>query len=662
MQRFFTRFLLLTIFFLLQSGCATEGTNSIVDVDVTFNDTDAVDDAVTAHDDDVIADEDDLRDEDVVVIDEVPDEDAEGCLHECDENFIVACVGYNLVQQCETYQNGTCSRIITSECPTGSGCVLGACKTTLCSDECIPGEVDDTGRECKYYNITDDSWRNHDADNSLHDRARQYLWWTNNKSAFQGYLTNFYYKDPPDYTIPDHVAGIGDTAIWTGTYLGSEAMRYMTTGAYAAEKHMESLIHRMHRLFKISGVSAILSRFAIKTDVANSLTYSFEQDCDDPMRWHCNVPYEGEQWNYNGHISRDQYQGFIFGYSLAYSALAHREDLREIMRNDIVELIDELMKIREINIEIRIDNIPIDHPKVQLGLSLLIPQEMTAGGTQPIINYCRTEGPDCENSMKGMLEFIPDLSELLKQIDVLSWVPQGIPRAGSAIMLMSLFNVAIDMTRNVPGFEEKHNEIMTFYYSGLSRYGNSQSWKNMAEQWFFTNACYDKYYGINIAIEPMYNLMRLEQNEDLYNFMFAHVLEGKIWEEVKTHKNSFFTYIYLSGKKQSVPDVLSMANEQLVQFMSPPKYRRAVDLRSDADYIPFQNDCPTLVKESNAVDVKYRAMDDFIWQRKPFVGIEGEHKGLAYAGTDFVTAYWMARYHGFLNEDSSGSCLRWKAP
>jgi hypothetical protein len=592
----------------------------------------------------------------------LPDEDiCQTVEDECDiATFIDRCAGYNRVLVCESTPCG--NKITEHICDEGSGCVKGVCVADQCTDECIPGETDNFGNVCGYYDIKTGSWREHDADNALHDRARQYLWWTDTKAAFQGYLTNFYYKDPPDYNTPDFVAGVGDTAIWTGTYLGSEALRYMTTGDYSAEKHMESLIIRMHRLFKISGVPAILSRFAIKTAVADSLTYSFEQDCNDTSSWHCNVPYEGELWNYSGHISRDQYQGFVFGFSLAYSALPHREDLRAIIRNDIIELADELMKLRQINLEVRIDNIPVDHPKVELGLSVLIPQEMAGGGTQPIINYCHAEGPNCANTMQGMLEFIPDISELLKQINVLSWVPQGIPRADSAIMVMALFNIAIDMTRNVPGFEEKYNELMTFYYAGTSRYGNAQSWKDMAQQWFFTNACWDKYYGINIAMEPMYNLMRLEQNADLSNFILANVLEGKIWEKVKTHKNSFFAYIYLSGKKQTITDVVTTANAQLSQFMPPPKYRHAVDLSADPAYLPFQSDCANYVNESNPVDVQYRAMDDFIWQRQPFTGIQGEYKGVAYAGTDFVTAYWMARYHGFLEEDTSGTCLRWKTP
>ncbi len=652
--------LFVTSFLFLSVSCSSgeekeyPDNTGVSDNDATFDDDAAVDGDSAVDDDDAISDDDMVFEDDV----EQQDEDTFECLHECNPAIPSFCIAFNALRRCETYGDG-CTRFVNEQCQTGSGCVRGACEVGRCSDECMPGEENNDGQQCGYYDITTDSWTEHDAEHSLHDRARQYLWWTDNKSMFQGYLTNFYYKDPPDYTVPDHVAGIGDTCIWTGTYLGSEALRYMTTGDPSAERHMETLIRRMHRLFKVSGTTAILSRFAIKSSVAQSLDYSFEQDCSETEKWHCGVPYEGEQWDYNGHISRDQYQGFWFGYSLAYDALPHREDLRSIIRNDIVELADELMKVRRISIEVRVDNLPVDHAPVDLGLSVLIPQEM-AQGKYPIINYCHSEGPDCENYMRGMLEFIPDISELIKQINVLSWVPQGVPRAGSAIMMLAFFNIAMDVTAGVPGFEEKFKEISEFYYSGTSRYGNAYDWKDMAKGWFYNNKCYEKYYGINIAMEPMYNLMRLEKNEQLRTEILNDVLEAKMWDTVKGHKNSFFAYIYLSGKRQTIADVATMANTQLAQFMPPPKYLKGVDLRDDPEYTPFMDGCTNLVRESNAVDVGKRVMDDFIWQRRPYVGYHPEVKGVAYAGTDFVTAYWMARYHHILDENTSGICLRWK--
>ena len=285
-------------------------------------------------------------------LDSVDDDLQEICKHECSQEYS-KCVAYNKIESCVFYQNGNCAKKVIKECKDKQGCVKGQCIFEQCSDECIPGEVNGN-KKCAYFDIKNNDWRKHKADEFLHDRARQYLWWTDQKASFQGYLTNFYYKNPPEYTIPDHVAGIGDTAIWTGTYLGSEALRYMSTGAYSAEKHMEVLIKRMHRLFKISGIPAILSRFAIKSSVAHSLNYTFEEDCSNTKQWHCNIDYNGEKWDINGHISRDQYQGLLFGYSLAYDALKNREDLRKIIRSDILELVDELIKEREINLEIRI--------------------------------------------------------------------------------------------------------------------------------------------------------------------------------------------------------------------------------------------------------------------------------------------------------------------
>ena len=68
---------------------------------------------------------------------------------------------------------------------------------------------------------------------------------------------------------------------------------------------------------------------------------------------HCNVDYDGKKWDYLGHISRDQYQGVMMGFALAYEALGEvDEPTRAIIRDDVVELLQELMKDRTVKMQV----------------------------------------------------------------------------------------------------------------------------------------------------------------------------------------------------------------------------------------------------------------------------------------------------------------------
>ena len=61
-----------------------------------------------------------------------------------------------------------------------------------------------------------------------------------------------------------------------------------------------------------------------------------------------------------------------------------------------------------------------------------------------------------------------------------------------------------------------------------------------------------------------------------------------------------------------------------------------------------------------AIDVKDRVADDFIWQRQPFqLAMTGDGKSV-YPGADFTVPYWIARHHGYLTDDATGTCLRWQ--
>ena len=121
------------------------------------------------------------------------------------------------------------------------------------------------------------------------------------------------------------------------------------------------------------------------------------------------------------------------------------------------------------------------------------------------------------------------------------------------------------------------------------------------------------------------------------------------------HKNVFFSYIRAS---QAPPDpeaaaIADAASTQLAGFRRPP-FRR--EYRDNSSTYLEDPACPgnSLV----AIDVKDRIPADFIWQKSPFKLVTKiPSSRYVYPGVDYLVAYWMGRYHGFLEDDSAGSII-----
>ena len=117
------------------------------------------------------------------------------------------------------------------------------------------------------------------------------------------------YSDPPTYSTIAYMDGIGDSAIWTGTYLAAEALRLKATGAADARANVKQLAETLHVWLNVAGDPGVLARFAAPAGTVFPFGVG-DLNCGDG-RSHCDVPYAGSSWDYIGHISRDQYQGVM---------------------------------------------------------------------------------------------------------------------------------------------------------------------------------------------------------------------------------------------------------------------------------------------------------------------------------------------------------------
>jgi hypothetical protein len=563
------------------------------------------------------------------------------------------CSGWNLRRYCSDTPAGR--RWTDETCAAGSGCVKGDCASLACSDECDLGDSQ-AGKDCALYDLKTQSWAAPAPAASRHDRARAFAEWLHRDGMAHGGVGSTAYSDPPSYKKPATMHGIGDSAIWTGTYLAAEALRLKATGAAAARARVKSLVATLHLWFNVSGAPGMLARFAAPAGAPQPVVLN-DLKCGSAWRVHCNVSYQGAAYDYIGHISRDQYQGVLLGYALAYEALGPADEpTRALIREDALELVEELMKERTVQVKLSYNGTALPQFPVQMRFAVLAPAEMDGGAVALNLD---TSKPD-DSTMKGFQEFIPNLQDVLKQVPVIGGLVPPIPRASSAIMLASFFRVALAVSDGVPAAAARRAAIEAFYLGNKGLGGNVSDWLAVAAQWDGGTKCGDAYYGNNITMEPMYNLARLETDPARRKIIVGDVLTNKMWQTFKTTKNTFFAFIYAANAASPLGSEIAAATAQLDGFKPPPRVHVAVDLRADPKYLPHESGCTDQVTHATAVDVADRPVEDFLWQRHPWKLYDAGDLGQSEPGVDYLVAYWMGRHHGFIAEDAPARCLRWK--
>lgn len=527
--------------------------------------------------------------------------------------------------------------------------MAGDCVVGQCTDACNLGETD-AGKTCELFDVTSGSWVSPDPVASMNDRSRAYNMWLRRDGLYHGGVGNATYSDPPNYTNIVYWGGLGDSAIWTGSYLAAEALRLMDTGSPDARENVKRLVETLHLWFNVVGDPGVLARWVAPTGQGSQ----GELNCTDQFH-HCGISYQGDTWDYLGHISRDQYQGVMLGYALAYEALGeHDETHRAMIREDVVELVEELMTERQVDVLITWNGTDWPRQTITARHMILCTREMTDGAIRMIVD----SGNFGNSMMYGYQEFMPNWKDMISQLIPL-W-NADIPRADSGIMLSSFFRVAMLVTDGVPSYQAQNAAFRDYYLNNsLAQGGNVDYWLIMADGWFYNDDCGGSYYANNIAMQPMHNWVRLEDDPTLLGRIRSEVLVPRMWPDHENTKNPFFFYIYGANWPGLDPAVITIANTQLSQFPPPPRIKVAVDLRNDARYQPHESGCTDQTTRDKAVDVGERVTSDFIWQRNPWGLYDAGHPALTYPGVDYLLAYWMGRYYGFITDDTPGKCLAW---
>lgn len=154
-----------------------------------------------------------------------------------------------------------------------------------------------------------------------------------------GSCAHCYFEDDTYTTITGY-HGIGDSTIWTGTYLASQSMRYYVTDEAEAKQIAIEKVQTLSGHLHVTGRTGFIGRYWGSQDMLEF--YGGPGWCEGYERCHQvdDGPFTGDFWI--GETSRDQYTGWFYGMMMAYD-LIDDEPTREIIRDDVAEVLDELI-------------------------------------------------------------------------------------------------------------------------------------------------------------------------------------------------------------------------------------------------------------------------------------------------------------------------------
>ena len=511
-----------------------------------------------------------------------------------------------------------------------------------CSDTCLLG-AEENGALCQLWDSNTQTWQAQPAEGAgrLHNRARVHTSWLRERLMPVGGVMSVLFDDDA-LTEVGQYANKRDSAIWTGVYLAAESLRYMSTGAPDAADQIADTLETLHRWWTISGDPGYLARYAAPADSTQQVLAILPADDPEVQR---DVAFEGSTWHWRGRVSRDQYQGVLLGYSLAYEATDDVQ-LRELIRADVVGFVEQLMRREERDVEIRVGGARLS---TRAELQYVVYTDDETDGGNPIIEI---DLGSSEVNASGLVPFWPEPSAFLREVPALAWLPD-IELPTQAIQLAAAFRVALQVTEGVPGYSERRAAIAAHYA------GEVDDWLRIATDWRNTNQCGDAYFGRNIAFLPAFNWARLETEPMRRGRIQRELLRDALWDAVTDHKNVHFAFIYASQAptEDLVSSIISDHVAQLGLFPPAPQIAVPVDLSA---LYPENPDCPGL--SAVAVDVDEREAASFIWERPPWKLSSPGTERLVFPGIDFLLPYWMGRYYGFLDDDVPGTCLDWRFP
>jgi len=382
--------------------------------------------------------------------------------------------------------------------------------------------------------------------------------------------------------------GSGDSCIWTGTYLASQAFRYYVTGDEQAKANAIRAAQALDGHLHITGRPGFIARYRGPQDPkVMPSDCAAQQDCHVITEG----PYAGDFWK--GNTSRDQYTGWFFGMCLAYD-LVNDEDMRQMIRSDVTEVLDELMStgwwITDVDGE-PTTAAPMVMPAMQLDWAL--------------IGYHITG----EERYKAVVQ---------------KWIKNDM-RKKMRLTNITFMNRYAQYYGNNLGHENFYN---------LLRLGKVYFSRDDHE---FFRRLFDTQIHAHVRLSHNAFFNAIHMSQGVYtpypdNDEYQYQLEQDL-----TDFRPAPNYRYATNPPPAEVDPISEWLDGLME-----QYPELAELMGDVD-----------PQAKDAYPVPYQCSTDFLWQRNPFRLSCGapEMPRHVNPGVDYLVAYWMANYHKFITKE-----------
>ena len=231
-----------------------------------------------------------------------------------------------------------------------------------------------------------------------------------------------------------------------------------------------------------------------------------------------------------------------------------------------------------------------------------------------------------------------------------------------------------DGTVSTAGPEIVGNEALAFHLVAADAVGgyykdimptvySEQAFNFMILTWYPITRWY-QYYAFHLGHMAMHMMLRHEKDSSSLEF-YRKMHRERLYTLIAHTEQVMFDYIAFGEMAvEQEPAILSADRQALHAFPDPPK-RRIQPAQGPFEYDPMVDTLNEIIdcleellgsdignvgpQAKDPFPIEERCVSGFRWQTRPYEICGGSDPAFEYPGEDYLIAYWLGRYYGFID-------------